>query len=306
MKPSATPLRLGRLKIHALEGGIQRLDGGAMFGVVPKTLWSRRAPADEKNRITLGMRCLLVEHDDGLVLIETGLGNKESQKFLEIYGIENHGLNGRTTLEHSLGLAGYRPQDVKTVIDSHLHFDHAGGNTFIAPDDAERRVQLTFPNAEYVMHRGEYEWATHTNERTAASYFPHNFEPVVAAGKVRFVEGSAPSILPGISGLVTPGHTPNHMAIIIESDGERLVYPADLIPTAAHLPLPWIMGYDVEPLRTLETKRAFYARGINENWRLAFVHDPTIVAARLVMGEKGVALAEIASLEIAERHDMDR
>ncbi len=300
MTAHVTTLSVGKFRIHALEGGIQRLDGGAMFGVVPKTLWSRRAPADDKNRITLGMRCLLVEHDDGLVLIETGLGNKETDKFLGIYGIENQGANGRTTLEDSLALTGFKPEDVKTVIDTHLHFDHAGGNTFIAADDPQRRVQLSFPNAEYVMHRGEHEWATHTNERTQASYFSHNFEPVIAAGKAQFVEGSAPAILPGISGLVTPGHTPNHMAIIIESDGERLVYPADLIPTAAHLPLPWIMGYDVEPLRTLETKRSFYARGIAEGWRMAFVHDPMIVAARLVEGEKGVGLSELCLVEGSE------
>lgn len=287
-----TTFVVGGLTVHALDAGVQRLDGGAMFGVVPKPLWSRRIAPDDRNRITLAMRPLLVEHDDGLVLIDTGLGNKEPEKFRDIYGVENQGAEGRTALEDALAVLGHRPEDVKIVVDTHLHFDHAGGNTCIAPDDAERRVRPAFPNARYVIHRREFEFASHANERTQGSYFERNWRPVVEAGQADFRDGPAGEIVPGIRVLVTPGHTPWHWSVLIERQGETLFYPADVIPTAHHLPLPWIMGYDVEPLRTLETKRALYTRGIAEGWRVVFEHDVETVAGRLVEGEKGLGLGE--------------
>ncbi len=287
-----TTMKVGRLTVHALDAGGQRLDGGAMFGVVPKPLWERRIVPDERNRIALAMRTLLIEHDDGLVLVDSGAGNKESRKFLDIYGIENGGADGRTALEDALAELGHRPADICTMLSTHLHFDHAGGNTFIAPDDPERRVQPTFPNARYVAHQRELDWATQTNERTAASYFTANFVPVMDAGQLQLVDGPTDIIVPGVRMLVTPGHTPWHMSVLIESAGETLLFPADTIPTAHHLPLPWIMGYDVEPLRTLESKRALYQRGIAEGWRIVFEHDHGTVAGRLVQGERGVELAE--------------
>lgn len=287
-----TTMHVGRLTVHALEAGGQQLDGGAMFGVVPKPLWERRITPDARNRIPLAMRCLLIEHDDGLVLVDNGVGNKESDKFRDIYGIENSGANGRTSLEDALAELGHDPSAVATVINTHLHFDHAGGNTFIAPDDSERRVQLSFPRARYVAHRREYEWATRTNERTAASYFNHNFVPVFESGRLELVDGNEIEALPGVDLLVSPGHTPWHMAVIIRSAGETLVFPADSIPTAHHLPLPWIMGYDVEPLRTLESKRALYARATAEGWRVVFEHDAATVGGRIAAGERGVELVE--------------
>lgn len=268
---------LGRWRIHALQAGGQKLDGGAMFGVVPKPLWERRIPADERNRIPLGMRCLLVEHDDGLVLIDNGAGNKESEKFHDIYGIENAGPSGRTLLEAALASLGYAPEDVSLMIDTHLHFDHAGGNTWI---DAEQVVRPTFPRARYVVQEGELHWATHTNERTAASYFERNWEPVRQAGQLDLVRGEV-ELRPGIRVIPTPGHTPHHQSVLLESEGERLFYPADVIPTAAHLPLPWIMGYDVEPLVTLESKRAILARAVREEWLVLFEHDATVSFARV-------------------------
>ena len=288
-----TTFTIGRLTVHALEGGQQRLDGGAMFGVVPKPLWERRIAPDPRNRITLAMRALLIEHDDGLVLVETALGNKEGEKFRDIYGIENSGADGRTTLEDSLALLGHSPADIRTVLNTHLHFDHAGGDTFIAADDPERRVQLAFPNATYVTHRREFEWATHTNERTHASYIPHNFLPVAEAGKFRFLEGPAGTVVPGVRVIVTPGHVPWHLSVLIESAGEALLFPADVVPTAHHLPLAWIMGYDVEPLRTMESKRALFYRGMAEGWRIVFTHDAETVGGRLVAGERGTELAEV-------------
>jgi glyoxylase-like metal-dependent hydrolase (beta-lactamase superfamily II) len=281
--PLVETLTIGRLKVHAIQAGGQRLDGGAMFGVVPKPLWERRIQADERNRIQLGMRCLLVEHERGLVLIDNGAGNKENQKFHDIYGVENAGAGGRTLLEEGLQSLGVKPEDIVLMIDTHLHFDHAGGNTFV---DSDGSIRPTFPNARYVVQRGEYAWATHTNERTAASYFAHNFEPVVAAGLFDFVSGES-EVWPGIRLIPTPGHTPHHQSILLESDGAKALYPADLSPTAAHIPLPWIMGYDVEPLRTLETKRVMWRRAVDEEWLVIFEHDAFVTSGRIVADGKG-------------------
>jgi glyoxylase-like metal-dependent hydrolase (beta-lactamase superfamily II) len=270
-----TPLvdtrKIGRLTVHAIQAGGQKLDGGAMFGVVPKPLWSRRIEPDERNRIQLGMRCLLIEHESGLVLIDTGAGNKEDAKFLDIYGIENAGANGRTLLEDGLSQVGVSPEDVAIVINTHLHFDHAGGNTF---RDLDGKLKPSFPRARYVVKRGEYDFATHTNERTGASYFPRNIDPVVAAGKFEFVVREK-EIVKGVRVVSTPGHVPFHQSILIDSAGDRAFFLGDLVPTTWHLPLPWIMGYDVEPLVTLETKRRILRQAEDEGWLLVFEHDAT-------------------------------
>jgi glyoxylase-like metal-dependent hydrolase (beta-lactamase superfamily II) len=278
---------LGSLRIHALQAGLQQLDGGAMFGVVPKTLWERKIPADAKNRIPLGMRCLLIEHPDGLVLVDTGAGDKESEKFYGIYGIENSpvGAVGPTQLESALAEAGFTPADITMVIDSHLHFDHAGGNTRLG--DGGEPV-LSFPNASYVVRRGEWEWAHRANERTSASYFGHNYDPLQAAGRLELVDADV-ELLSGISLRRTPGHTPHHQGIMVESGGERLFYLADLAPTTSHVPLPWIMGYDVEPLVTLETKRAVWAEAASERWTVMFEHDAVNAFGRIVADGKGYA-----------------
>ena len=282
----STTFKIGRLTCHALEGGTQRLDGGAMFGVVPKVLWQRRIPPDERNRITLALRCLLVEHDDGLVLIDTGLGNKEDAKFMDIYGVQNQGTIGGspTQLEDALSAVGHRPADVRWVINTHLHFDHAGGDRC---RDASGQVVLAFPNARYVVQKGELDFARHTNERTAGSYLPHNFADV----PFQLIDGEQ-EILPGIRGMPTPGHVPYHQSILIESGGEKACFLADLVPTSAHLPLPWIMGYDVQPLVTLETRRRLYSRAEAEQWLLLFEHDPTVISGRLGRDGKGFGLVQ--------------
>ena len=283
-----TTFRVGRLTCHALEGGTQRLDGGAMFGVVPKVLWERRAPADERNRITLALRCLLVEHDDGLVLIDTGLGNKENEKFRDIYGVDNAGQGGRTKLEDALGEVGYAPDDVKWVINTHLHFDHAGGDTCI---DGGGKIGLAFPKARYVVQKSELDFAYNTNERTAGSYLPHNFQGV----PFQLIDGET-EILPGIRGIPTPGHVPYHQSVLVTSGGEHACFLADIVPTSAHLPLPWIMGYDLQPLVTLETRRRLYQRAMAEEWLLVFEHDPKVVSGRLGKDGKGVGLVDAVSL----------
>lgn len=273
----AARFRVGRLVCWTLEGGRQRLDGGAMFGVVPKPLWERRISADARNRIPLALRCLLVEHPDGLVLLDSGLGNKESEKFRDLYGVENRGTAGPTALEDALIEAGHRAEDVRWVVNSHLHFDHAGGNTTRRDDGL---VVLAFPNATYVVQRGEFDFAAAPNERTQGSYLLPNFGPVAAAGRFRFVGGEA-EIVPGVRALPTPGHVPYHQAILVSDQGESACFLADLVPTTAHLPAPWIMGYDLEPLVTLETKKRVLGLAAREGWQLVFEHDPTVARARV-------------------------
>jgi glyoxylase-like metal-dependent hydrolase (beta-lactamase superfamily II) len=282
--------RLGDFTLHALEAGMVRLDGGAMFGVVPKPLWERRIPADERNRIPLALRCLLVETPDQLVLVETGLGNKENDKFLDIYGVDNaaSGAAHPDRLQELIAQAGFSPGDVGVVIDTHLHFDHAGGNTY---RDGEGQVRVSFPNARYHVQRGEWDWAHRANERTSASYLPDNYDPVMAAGQLELVEGDV-EIVPGISVLRTPGHCPHHQSVLLRSGGETACFLADVMPTFAHLPLPWIMGYDVEPLVTLESKRALLGRAVDERWLLVSTHDPFTAWGHPVADGKGVRLDE--------------
>lgn len=286
-RPANITRSLGRWKIHAIQAGYQKLDGGAMFGIVPKPLWERRIPADERNRIPLGMRCVLVEHDDGLLLIDTGAGNKENEKFRDIYAIENAGQDGATWLEDGIRALGFSPADVRTVINTHLHFDHAGGNTRMTSGG---QVEPSFPNARYIVQRGELVYATHTNERTAASYFPRNWDSIIAAKHLDLVDGDA-EILPGVRVLHTPGHAPYHQSILLDGGGgERAFFLGDVCPTHAHLPLPWIMGYDVEPLVTLESKRWIMKRAVDENWLLIFEHDKTIPWGRVAHDGKSYVL----------------
>ncbi len=289
-----TPLHesrlLGRTRIHALQAGGQRLDGGAMFGVVPKPLWEKRIPSDERNRIALGMRCLLIEHEDGLVLLDTGIGNKENAKFLDIYGVEATVAGHRSMLDAALAAAGFAAADVRVVINTHLHFDHAGGNTSRVEGADAATVVPTFPNARYIAHVGEHHYATHPNERTAASYFIANWEPLLASGRMELVDGSR-ELVPGIRFRATPGHTPHHQSIVVDGGGETAVFLGDVCPTAAHLPLPWIMGYDVEPLVTLESKRALWGEASANGWLLVFEHDASTAWGRLEHGAKGYSLA---------------
>jgi glyoxylase-like metal-dependent hydrolase (beta-lactamase superfamily II) len=264
-----------------------------MFGVVPKPLWEKRIAPDERNRIGLAMRCLLIEHPAGLMLIDTGLGNKEDAKFRDIYGVANQGAGGRTLLEAGLAQAGFAPDAVQWVIDTHLHFDHAGGNTWIdlPANGAEPEPRLTFPHATYLVQEGDLDFARHANERTRGSYLPHNYEPVARAGKFQLVSGDR-TPFPGVSLRVIPGHVPFLQGVLLEDRGERLFYLADLIPTRHHLPLPWIMGYDVEPLRTLETKRSLLREAIAGEWLLFFEHDPDVVMGRVRGSESKAELVD--------------
>ncbi len=284
--PLVRSTTVGSIRIHALDAGLQRLDGGAMFGVVPKPLWERRIEADDRNRIPLALRCLLIEAPQALVLVDTGIGNKESDKFRDLYGVENAG--EPTRLEDAIRAAGFPPSDVDLVVNTHLHFDHAGGNTFRDEDGA---VRPSFPRARYVVDEDEFAFAHRTNERTRASYLPPNFDPVHDAGLWTFTTGEA-VVTEGVRLVATPGHTPHHRSVLVESDGATALFLADLCPTSAHLPLPWIMAYDLEPLVTLEVKRRLWERARAESWLLVFEHDPVVTWGRLDPHEERPALLE--------------
>lgn len=273
--PLTRTLNIGNLRVHALEAGLQWLDGGAMFGVVPRPLWEKKIPPDDRHRIPLALRCLLIEAPNTLVLVDTGIGNKEGEKFRKIYGVDNEG--SPTRLEDAMASLGFQPGDVELVVSTHLHFDHSGGNTMHTEDGA---LIPAFPNARYVMQKGELAFAQSPNERVRASYMSKNFLPLVEAGLVDTVEGPT-ELVEGVSLLPTPGHTPFHQSIVLEGQGEKALFLADLCPTAAHLPLPWIMGYDLEPLVTLETKKAIWEEARKEEWILLFQHDATTPWGRM-------------------------
>ncbi len=269
-------IRIGDFVLTPLTDGRFRLDGGAMFGVVPKPLWERRAPADEKNRIGMAMRPLLIQHHgDGHgknvqnILVDAGCGDKMTDKEAAIYGFDR-----AFNLTHSLAEHGLTADDIHIVIASHLHFDHAGGFTERVADGP---VTPRFPNAHYYIRRAEYEDATHPHERNRASYFLENFVPLVDAGVVIFNDEDT-EIFPGISVIRTGGHTMHHQLIKIESGGKTAVFTADLIPTAAHIDEPWIMAYDLYPMDTLAYKRTFVRDAIDGEYVIFFEHDPVIDA----------------------------
>jgi glyoxylase-like metal-dependent hydrolase (beta-lactamase superfamily II) len=283
--PTIPSLSIGPYRVRFVSGGRFRLDGGAMFGVVPKPLWSRVAPADERNRIRMGMNCLLIEGDGRRVLVDAGCGTKSDPKFADIYAIENP-----QTLIADLAAAGLSAGDVDTVALTHLHFDHCGGGTVLGPDGAPRP---TFPNARYLVRRQEWEDAHHANERNRASYLSVNYDPLEASGQLNLHDADV-EVLPGVWMRNLPGHTLGHQGVFFDLPGERALYTVDLIPTAAHLPLPYIMGYDLYPMTTLETKRAILREATREGWLLLFEHDPELHAIRVAGTEQKVQFEKVA------------
>ena len=275
---SAAALRLGSLELVPILDGYFALDGGAMFGVVPKPLWQRVAPADQRNRIRLAMRAWLVRRGEATVIIDAGAGDKLDAKAADIYGFD-----GVSSLERSLAEAGVGVDDIDVVIASHLHFDHAGGFTVRDPDG---RVRPRFPGARYIVRRGEWEAALAPHERNRASYFAENYVPLRDAGVLHLHDEDA-EVVPGVRVRRTGGHTRDHQIVYIESAGETAVFVADLLPTAAHLPLPYIMGYDLYPMETLEFKRGFLAEAVQRSYVILFEHDPSIAAGRNVAGADG-------------------
>ena len=268
----ATRYTLGDLELITLSDGFLGLDGGAMFGVVPRTLWEKRLPPDDANRIPLGMRPLIVRNGTTTVLIDAGCGDKMDAKLAQIYKLDR-----RYHLDHALAEAGLTADDIDIVVASHLHFDHVGGFTKAAKDGA---LAPRFPNAKYIAHRAEWDDATHPHERNRASYLQENFVPLKDAGVLTLVEDAA-EIVPGVRYRRSGGHTPNHQVVMIESRGRTAVFTADMYPTSVHIPDPWVMGYDLYPMDTLAFKRAFAIEAIEREYLLFFEHDPSMAAGFL-------------------------
>ena len=278
-------MELGDLKLTRVDDGEFRLDGGAMFGVVPRTLWENEKPPDELNRIRMGTNCLLVERGSDLLLIDTGIGDKHNARFQEIYDMDPHA----ERLPDAIRRAGYELGDVNHVLLSHLHFDHCGWNTrYEGGRKQGGRLVPTFPKARYWLQRGEVDHARHPNERDRASYFPENWEPLFEAGAVELFGDEAEPI-PGVKAVRAPGHNADMCIVLLDGgrDGRRAVYWADLVPTAAHVPYPWIMGYDLYPLTTLENKKLWLPRAMAGNWLCIFEHDPVTPFGRLVEEKPG-------------------
>ncbi|MEO0291044.1 MAG: MBL fold metallo-hydrolase [candidate division WOR-3 bacterium] len=252
---------LGDFKLIHLSFGTFKLDGGAMFGVVPKVLWSKNVKPDRINRITLGLNPLLVIGKDFKILIDNGTGNKYSEKEFEIYGIK--------LKNDPFKIYGIRKEEITHVVLTHLHFDHAGGSTEYIDD----KLSISYPNAIFYVQNKEFEDAMNPNERTRASYKKENFEPIYKEGKLFLIDGDM-EILPGIKLIHTGGHTRGHQFVLIESKGEKAIYFGDIVPTSYHVPLPYIMGYDTFPLITLEVRRKYYELASKEKWLTFFEHDP--------------------------------
>ena len=271
---------LGDLDLTILTDGTYLLDGGAMFGVVPKPLWEKRAPANERNQILLGTNTVVVRTGKHTVVIETGIGNKLTEKQRGIF-------DARQLLLQSFEAAQIKPEQVDIVINTHLHFDHCGWNTTRREDGS---IAPTFPNARYFAHRGEVEHGHLQLERDAVSYISENYDPLIASGQMTLLDvpgGGSTEIVPGVIVEVFPGHTAQMMAVMLDSGGSRACYISDLVPTSAHLDVTWVMGYDLYPLTCIEQRKRFLSRAIPERWLILFTHDHHHPMGYVEWGAKG-------------------
>ena len=276
------------MKIHVIETGLFKLDGGAMFGVVPKTLWQKSNPADENNMCTWALRCLLIEDGKRLILIDTGIGDKQSEKFFSHYHLQ-----GNDTLIGSIRKAGFHEDDITDVILTHLHFDHCGGA--IAWNTQKDGYRPVFKHAIYWSNAPHWQWATIPNAREKASFLAENILPIQESGQLKFVERSgslSTEVFPNIDLLFVDGHTDSMMIPHIKYKGRTIVFMADLLPSVGHIPLPYVMGYDTRPLITLEEKGSFLDTAATENFVLFLEHDSVNQCCTLQHTEKGVRLAE--------------
>jgi len=272
---------LGDFELIAVSDGIYHLDGGGFFGIVPKTLWEKKAPANEKNLVPTGLNSVLVRTGKQTILIETGIGNKLSEKMAKFFGQP-------AKLLENLAAVGIAPDDVDIVINSHLHFDHCGWNTVRRGDN----VVATFPKAKYYTQHGEWEHA-HQNQRDSPSYLTENYDPLVESGQMELLRGDQ-EIVPGVSVRIYPGHTRDMQAILLKSGGQTACYISDLIPTSAHIELNWVMAYDLYPVETIESRKRYYAEALPGRWLTMFTHDPAIPWAYLEKDEKGKLVARTA------------
>ena len=265
-------MKFGDLEIFILCDGRFRLDGGAMFGVVPRVLWEKKSVPDSRNRITLGLNSVFIWTGQQSILVETGIGDKMSAKWLDIYGVEH-----TMTLPESLHARGLAPEELDIIVNTHLHFDHCGWNTRY---DKDGRPVPTFPRAQYYLQRGELEHARYPSTRDQASYLPENFEPIAAADQWVLLDADQ-EIAPGVELIRVPGHTRDMQCVRLCSQGRTAFVFGDLIPTTAHLPYAWVMAYDLYPLETVEQKQRLLPEAVRNEWLCLFVHDPNIPAAYL-------------------------
>ncbi|MCP2044521.1 MBL fold metallo-hydrolase [Pontibacter sp. HSC-36F09] len=277
------------MKLHVIDTGFFKLDGGAMFGVVPKSLWQRTNPADENNLCTWAMRCLLIEDGDRLILIDNGIGNKQDAKFYSHYY-----LHGEATLEKSLHAAGFSHQDITDVFLSHLHFDHCGGG--VKYKNSEGALELVFPNATYWSNPDHWKWATQPNAREKASFLKENILPMQESGHLQFIDPTKPSPFPQFDIFYADGHTDKMMVPIIPYKERKVAFMADLLPSTGHIPLPYVMGYDTRPLLTMDEKARFLKMAAYENFVLYLEHDAVNECCTVQYTEKGIRLDSTFSL----------
>jgi glyoxylase-like metal-dependent hydrolase (beta-lactamase superfamily II) len=275
-------LALGDFELSIFSDGTYPLDGGAFFGVVPKVMWSRKVAADEKNYVTAGLNSLLIRTGKQTVLVETGMGNKLSERMVKFYGQP-------AQLLTNLAAGGVAPDDIDVVINTHLHFDHCGWNTV----RNDGKIVPTFPRAKYFAPEGEWQYARHPSERDAISYIPDNYDPLVQSGQMTLLKGGE-EIVPGISVKTFPGHTAQMLAVIVESDRRAACYISDLIPTTAHIDLTWGMSFDLYPLQTIESRKQYYAKSVPEKWLTVFTHDAKIPWAYVEKDDVGKMVAKPA------------
>jgi glyoxylase-like metal-dependent hydrolase (beta-lactamase superfamily II) len=283
-------MRFGSLRLDLLDGGRFRLDGGAMFGVVPKTLWEKKFPADERNRVVLAAHCLLVRGPDFTALVESGLGEKWDAKARDMYAIED-----LPPLGEALAALGVSLEQVDALLLSHLHFDHAGGAT----RREKGRLARAFPNATLYVQETELAHARHPNERDRASYDSANWEPYAEAGRLEPLSGET-EIRPGLTAVPLPGHSPGMQAVRVESAGETAFFFADALPTSAHVPIPWIMAYDLYPVELIQNKKRLTDRAAAEGWLSIFYHDPDVPWGRIVDEANGKRRVHVVSADRAE------
>jgi len=275
------------MKLYTIDTGFFKLDGGAMFGVVPKSIWQKLNPADENNMCTWAMRCLLVEYHNRLILIDTGIGNKQNEKFFSFYY-----LHGDDSLEKSLNKHGFTYTDITDVFLTHLHFDHCGGA--ISFERSKEYYYPTFPNATYWSHSKHWDWAIHPNAREKASFLKENILPIQESGQLKFVDKDTYDL--PFEYIDVYGHTEAMILPVVEYKGTKVIYLADLIPSSGHIPIPYVMAYDVRPLETLKEKEQVLERAFQENWLLFFEHDPKIELCSLQKTEKGIRMQEALKL----------
>jgi glyoxylase-like metal-dependent hydrolase (beta-lactamase superfamily II) len=277
------------MTLHTIDTGHFKLDGGAMFGVVPKSIWSRLNPADENNLCSWAMRCLLIEEGNRLMLVDTGMGDKQDAKFFSYYYPHGEG-----HLLGSIRKAGFSPEDITDVLLTHLHFDHCGGAVY---HGADGKLQLTFPRATYWSNEAHWHWATQPNAREKASFLRENILPIQESGQLKFWSSDNDGSFANLNLLQVDGHTEKMMLPKLRYKDQTLVYLADLIPSVAHVPIPYVMGYDVRPLLTMEEKTRLLTEAADGGYLLLFEHDPVYECATVEHTEKGVRVAQKGKLK---------